>query len=170
MTGKAPHGPGTPISQAFSEPDASAMWSRNRMASRAPRWERQTRRQQSRRARMQPTLRIRCSQMPADTWLRYDFVQCLRACRCLYPRPPRNLAPRLYMALTRQRRDNTVLIPRRPRNVRCRRGIAYGNAFAYGNALDASPAPYVSVAYPALDLLLRISRGGALLYQETRVI
>ena len=68
------------------------------------------------------------------------------------------------MALTRQRRDNTVLIPRRPRNVRCRRGIAYGNA------LDASPAPYVSVAYPALDLLLRISRGGALLYQETRVI
>lgn len=152
MTGKAPHGPGTPISQAFSEPDASAMWSRNRMASRAPRWERQTRRQQSRRARMQPTLRIRCSQMPADTWLRYDFVQCLRACRCLYPRPPRNLAPRLYMALTRQRRDNTVLIPRRPRNVRCRvtcvgPGVA---CVAYGNAReDAVSVHLSSVSLPA---------------------
>jgi hypothetical protein len=53
------------------------MWSRNRTASRAPRWERQTQSQQSRRkrrrARMQLPLRIRCSQMPAATWLRYDF-------------------------------------------------------------------------------------------------
>ena len=63
--------------QAFSEPDVSAMWSRNRTASRAPGWERQTQRQQSRRkrrrARMQLPLRIRCSQMPAATWLRYDL-------------------------------------------------------------------------------------------------